>query len=119
MLNTAVASGDTLPAMLMCNMDWDAMKASGLTEDQQLILDAFENYGVEEYVVLEKGDVKIAVTGVFGIDCLACVVNPPLVFENPVEAVKETVAKIQENETVDMIVCVSHSGTWKDEEKSE
>ena len=119
MMNNAVSSGDVLPQMVVCNVDWEGMEAASLTEEQQMLKSAFENYGVEEYVVLEKGDVKIAVTGVFGIDCLACVVNPPLVFENPVEAVKETVAKIQENETVDMIVCVSHSGTWKDEEKSE
>lgn len=119
MMNNAVASGDVLPEMVVCNIDWEAMKSAGLTEEQQILLDAFENYGVKEYLVLEKGDVKVAVTGVFGIDCLACVVNPPLVFKNPVEAVKETVAEIQANEEVDMIVCVSHSGTWDDEEKSE
>ena len=119
MMNNAVASGDVLPEMVVCNIDWEAMKSAGLTEEQQMLLDAFENYGVKEYLVLEKGDVKVAVTGVFGIDCLACVVNPPLIFENPVEAVKETVAEIQANEEVDMIVCVSHSGTWDDEEKSE
>ena len=119
MMNNAVASGDVLPEMVVCNIDWEAMKDAGLTEEQQMLFDAFENYGVKEYLVVEKGDVKVAVTGVFGIDCLACVVNPPLVFENPVEAVKETVAEIQENEDVDMIVCVSHSGTWENEDKSE
>ena len=119
MMNNAVASGDVLPEMVLCNVDWEGMKNAGLTEEQQLLLDAFENFGVKEYIILEKGDVRIAITGVFGIDCLACVVNPPLVFENPVEAVKETVAEIQANEDVDMIVCVSHSGTWEDEEKSE
>ena len=119
MMNNAVASGDVLPEMVLCNVDWEGMKSAGLTEEQQLLLDAFENFGVKEYIILEKGDVRIAITGVFGIDCLACVVNPPLVFENPVEAVKETVAEIQANEDVDMIVCVSHSGTWEDEEKSE
>ena len=119
MMNNAVASGDALPEMVISNVDWDAMKAAGLTEEQQLLLDAFENYGVKEYVVLEKDGINIAVTGLFGVDCLACVVNPPLLFENPVEAMKETVAEIQANEDVDMIVCVSHSGTWEDEEKSE
>ena len=106
MMNNAVASGDVLPEMVLCNVDWEGMKNAGLTEEQQMLWDAFENLGVKEYVILEKGDVRIAVTGVFGIDCLACVVNPPLVFENPVEAVKETVAEIQANEDVDMIVCV-------------
>lgn len=119
MMNHAVESGDPLPEMVISNVDWDAMNAAGLTEDQQMLFDAFENLGVKEYVVLEKGDVKVAVTGLFGKDCLACVVAPPLVFKDPVEGLKETVAKIQENEDVDMIVCVSHSGTWKDKAKSE
>ena len=119
MMNHAVESGDPLPEIVISNVDWDAMNAAGLTEDQQMLFDAFENLGVKEYVMLEKGDVKVAVTGVFGKDCLACVVAPPLVFKDPVQGLKETVAKIQENEDVDMIVCVSHSGTWKDKAKSE
>jgi len=119
MMNTAIASGDTLPAMLLCNMDWDAMRASGLTEDQQLILEAFENYGVKDYIVVDKGGVDIAVIGVFGLDAEACVAQCPVVFSDPVEAVQRVVADIKANEDVDMIVCVSHSGTSSDEDKSE
>ena len=119
MMNSAIASGDTLPAMLLCNMDWDAMKAKGLTEDQQLIWNAFEKYGVKDYMVVNKGGVDIAVIGVFGEDAADCVAQCPVVFEDPVEAVKETVADIKANEDVDMIVCISHSGTWEDEKKSE
>lgn len=119
MMNSAINSGDTLPAMLLCNMDWDGMEAEGLTEDQQLICDAFEKYGVKDYMVVQKGDVDIAVIGVFGQDAADCVAQCPVTFEDPVEAVKETVADIQANEDVDMIVCISHSGTWEDEDKSE
>ena len=119
MLDTAVSSGDPLPAIVVCNVDWDAMEDKGLTEDQKLLETAFENYDIEEYIVVEKGDVKIAITGVFGEDCLDCVPNCPLVFENPVEAVKETVEEIKEEENVDMIVCVSHGGTWEEDDKSE
>ncbi len=119
MMNHAVASGDILPEMVVCNVDWDSMKAAGLTGDQQLLWDAFENYGVEDYIVVEKNDVRIAVTGVFGEDSLSCVPNCPLVFREPVEAVKETVAEIRKKENVDMIVCVSHSGTWEEADKSE
>lgn len=119
MLNNAVASGDALPSIVLCNVDWESMEAAGLTPDQQLIWSAFENYGVRDYIIVEKNDVSIAITGVFGEDCLACVPNCPLLFENPVEAVQDTVAEIQANENVDMIVCVSHSGTWEDEDKSE
>lgn len=119
MLNAAVGSGDVLPELLFCNMDWEAMKASGLTEDQQLIWNAFENYGVKDYIIVQKGDVDIAIIGVFGNDAEACVAQCPVVFRDPVEAVQETVAKIKSTEDVDMIVCVSHSGVSSDEEKSE
>lgn len=119
MLNTAVASGDKLPAMVVCNVDWSAMEEEGLTEDQKLLKEAFANYGVKEYVVVEKNGVKIAVTGIFGEDCLDCVPNCPLKFRDPVVALKETVETIKDKENVDMIACVSHSGTWKDDDKSE
>ena len=119
MLTSAQASGDAVPAMVVCNVDWDAMEAEGLTEGQQRLKDAFDAYGVSDYTVLEKGDVDIAVVGVFGKDALACAPTCELKFEEPIEAVKQTVADIKANEDVDMIVCVSHSGTWEDESKSE
>lgn len=119
MLKSAASSGDVLPELVVCNVDWDAMEAAGISEGQQVIADGFEDYGVKDYVVLKKGDVNIAVLGVFGIDSLACAPTCELTFKDPVEAVKETVAEIKANEDVDMIVCVSHSGTWEDERKSE
>ena len=119
MLTSAQASGDAVPAMVVCNVDWDTMEAEGLTEGQQRLKDAFAAYGVSDYTVLEKGDVDIAVVGVFGKDALACAPTCELKFEDPIEAVKQTVADIKANENVDMIVCVSHSGTWEDESKSE
>ena len=72
MLNSATESGDNLPALVVCNVDWESMEAAGLSEGQQLIRDAFDEYGVSDYVVLEKGDTDIAVVGVFGKDALAC-----------------------------------------------
>lgn len=119
MLTSAQASGDAVPAMVVCNVDWDTMEAEGLTEGQQRLKDAFAAYGVSDYTVLEKGDVDIAVVGVFGKDALACAPTCELKFDDPIEAVKQTVADIKANEDVDMIVCVSHSGTWEDESKSE
>ena len=119
MIDTAVDSGDVLPEFLLCNVDWEAMETAGLTEDQKLIKAAFERLGTKDYMVVDKGGVKIAVLGVFGQDALDCVPNCPIVFEDPVEAVTETVADIKANESVDMIVCISHSGTWSDPDKSE
>ena len=119
MLTTAKDSGEKLPEMVLCNVDWEATLEGENAEDGALLQGAFADYGIKDYVVLQKGDVRIAVTGVFGKDSLACAPTCVLVFKDPVEAVKETVAEIQEKEEVDMIVCVSHSGTWEEESKSE
>lgn len=119
MLNSAVTSGDVLPAIVVCNVDWETMESQGLTEEQQLLKTAFESSNVKDYVVTEKNGVRIAVIGVFGKDALDCVVDPPLLFEDPVEAVKDTVEEIKISEDVDMIACVSHCGTWADAAKSE
>ena len=118
-LNAAEKSGDPVPAMVLCNIDWASMEAEGLTEDQQLLKDAFDSYGMKDYTVVTKGDVKIAVLGVFGEDALSCAPTCVLKFRDISEAAAETVKKIQENEDVDMIICVSHSGTNAEENKSE
>jgi len=119
MLTVAKNSGETVPSLVVCNVDWDSMEKNGLSEGQKQIQSAFENYGVKDYVVVEKGDVKIAVVGVFGVDALKCAPTCELLFKDPVESVKKTVEEIKKNEKVDMIACVSHSGTWEDEKKSE
>ena len=119
MMNNALASNDPLPPMVLCNIDWEGMEAKGFTPEQQLLYESFENYDVKEYIMVEKNGVNIAITGVFGLDAKACVPNCPLDFEDPVEAVKETVAEIKANENADMIICVSHSGTSNNEDKSE
>ena len=119
MLNAAVNSGETLPEIVVCNVDWDAMEKDGLSDGQKQIQSAFETYGVKDYAMVQKGDVKIAVVGVFGKDALECAPTCELSFKDPVEAVKQTVEEIRKNEDADMIACVSHSGTWDDENKSE
>ena len=119
MLTVAKNSGETVPSLVVCNVDWDSMEKAGLSEGQKQIQSAFENYGVKDYVVVQKGDVKIAVVGVFGVDALKCAPTCELLFKDPVESVKKTVEEIKKNENVDMIACVSHSGTWEDEKKSE
>lgn len=118
-LNAAAQSEDSVPALALCNVDWEAMKAEGLTADQQLLEDAFAAYGVRDYIMLDKGGVKIAVLGVFGEDSLACAPTCVLKFKDASEAAAATVKVIQEKEDADMIVCVSHSGTSENPDKSE
>lgn len=118
-LDAAIDSGEPVPAMVLCNIDWKTMETEGLTPDQQLLKDAFDHYGARDYIVVDKGGVKIAILGVFGKDSLACAPTCVLKFRDASEAAAETVKEIQEKEDVDMIVCLSHSGTNADADKSE
>ena len=118
-MNRAVESGDNIPFIIVSNIDWEATYAAEQTAGRQALIEACKNYGVRDYVVIKKGDVNVAIMGIYGKDALGCSPFAELNFKDPVEAAKETVAKIQANETADIIVCLSHSGTWPDPEKSE
>ena len=119
MLYAAQESGDELPQMLLANIDWESMEAEGLTQEQTLLKQAFEDYGMKEYTIIEKGDVKIALFGVFGQDAWDCAPTCALLFEDIITASKRVVAEIEANEDADMIICLSHAGTWEEYEESE
>lgn len=114
MFLNASEKSEALPSFVVCNIDW-----SGESEGSRAIYEAIQTCNLQEYVLLEKGDVRIAVTGIFGRDALECAPTCDLTVLDPIESVKNTVKKIKADEDVDMIVCVSHSGTWSDPEKSE
>lgn len=114
MYRTASKKANLLPYFVVCNIDWTSEN-----EGSSKIYEALKDCNLREYVVLDKGDTRIAVTGVFGKDALECAPTCELTVLDPIESVRSTVEKIDRNEDVDMIVCVSHSGTWSDPEKSE
>ncbi|MCQ2540021.1 MAG: 5'-nucleotidase C-terminal domain-containing protein [Acetatifactor sp.] len=118
-LNVARESGDPLPAMVLSNLDWASMEKKGLTPEQQMLKDAFDAYGMKEYTVITKGDVKIGIFGLFGIDSLACAPTCVLEFRDCIEAATEVVAKLKTQEDVDLVLCISHSGTVDNPKKSE
>ena len=118
-LMTAKNSGEPVPAMIISNLDMEATKAEPQSDARDALLRAFKAYDVKEYRMVQKGDVNIAIMGIYGLDALDCSPFCELIFKDPVEGARETVAKIQANEDADIIICLSHSGTWSDETKSE
>ena len=114
MLESAKNSGEALPQIVVSNID-----KSVTNEGAELLMKGMDDYGVEEYTIIKKGDVKIAVFGIFGKDALKCAPTCELGFVDPIESAKETVKKIKENEEPDMIVCLSHSGVNENVDKSE
>jgi len=119
MTQSALEKGDKLSPMVVCNIDWEKSLVGENTALNSELKTVFEAYGVKPYIMTEKNGVRIAITGVFGKESLKFSPTCTLNFKDPIEAVKETVAQIKANEQADMIVCLSHSGTWADIEKSE
>ena len=112
MLTAAKDSGETVPSLVVCNVDWDSMEKNGLSEGQKQIQSAFENYGVKDYVVVQKGDVKIAVVGVFGVDALKCAPTCELLFKDPVEEVPDLDLIISGHTHTELKEPIQHGNTY-------
>lgn len=104
----------TLPWFVSANIDWEKNDS----KDNRLIKEALEDYGSTAYTIIEREGLKVGVYGVLGQDAEDCAPESGLVFEDIVETSKEVVKEL-EKEDVDMIVCLSHSGTSTDPKKSE
>ena len=107
MLNTARESGDPLPRLVSANVGIKPDRAgrSGLME-------ALNSFPVAPYTVIEKDGLRI---GVFGLLCK--VATHDLIWDEDIEVADQVttarriVKQLQEQEKVDLIVCLSHSGT--------
>lgn len=73
--------------------------------------DAWNNYGVSDYTVLERGGLTVAVFGVLGVDADECAPMSGMEFEPIADAARRVVAEIQEKVKPDYVICLSHSGT--------
>ena len=113
MLNAAVESGDTLPALVCGNYLPPVEGQEGYDPE---LWAAYNAYGVKDYIILERGGVYYAIFGIFGDDADACAPNSGMVYEDPITTAKEIVATaVSECETTygvhPVVICLSHSGT--------
>lgn len=113
MLNAAVKSGDPLPALVCANYLPPVEGQDGYDPE---LWKAYNDYGVKDYVILERGGVYYAIFGIFGVDADDCAPNSGMVFEDPITVAKETVnAAVGECETLygqhPVVICLSHGGT--------
>lgn len=106
MLYSAKNSTGKMPAIVQANYTApkDAQAGQNLTE-------AFVNYPVTPYTVVEKNGVRVAVFGVMGVDSDECAPMSGMVYEPMVDAAKRVVAEIKEKENPHFIICLSHGGT--------
>lgn len=111
-----------LPKMLAANVDWDETLSDPETaENGKNLKKAFEEYGVnEKYTVIKKNGIKIAVFGLLGKEADEFAPESGTYFKDQVNTAKEIVSDIEKNEKdVELIVCLSHSGTSDNSKESE
>ena len=113
MLNAAVDSGDTVPALLEANY-----RPTDDNPDKALIQQAMDNYGVQETMLLERGGVTYGIFGLMGVDSDDCAPTSGFAREDALQAAKRCVDSLKE-QGADLIICLSHSGTNKDPKLSE
>lgn len=117
-LIAAKNSNDKLPEIVSANIDFENF--TGVDEEAVKDLkNAFDNYGVKDYTILEKKGYKIGVFGIIGTEAIS---NAPMAgvnFKDPVETAKNITKILREEEKVDLVIALSHSGTSKNPKKSE
>lgn len=116
MLRAAVDSGDPLPAIVQSNYLPSVNGEEGYNEDAEAVWEAFSAYGVEDYILLERGGIPYVIFGVMGYDSDECAPMSGMVLEDPVETAKAVVeqARAECAQTYGMepvVICLSHSGT--------
>lgn len=112
---TAARKHGQLPAMVLANAVFDAKSPKDDSLEK-----LFQKGLVRPYRVLEKGGLKIGIFGLMGKD--AAEVAPfasPVTFSDPIQAARKMVKILRQDEQVDLVICLSHSGLSKDKDKSE
>lgn len=113
MLSAAVNSGDPVPAMVCANY-----KPAADNPDRDFIQQAMDDYGIKETMLIERGGVTYGIFGITGVDSHDCAPTSGFTLEDPAAAAKRCVEAL-EAQGADFIICLSHSGTASDPEKSE
>ncbi|MBA4396050.1 MAG: bifunctional metallophosphatase/5'-nucleotidase [Syntrophus sp. (in: bacteria)] len=106
MLRIAGSKGGRLPAIVASNIVFSGDAA------ENALKEAFRQYPVKDYIVLERNGLRIGLFGLMGKDAAHdAPFARPVTFADPVTSARRVVEILKNTEKVDVIVCLSHSGT--------
>ncbi len=116
MLQKAKSSGDLLPNLVVSNLELDPGSVS-----TRPLIDALKAYPAKDYAIIEKNGLKVGVFGLLGQDAAHdMILDSGLEVTDQIEMAKRVTSILRETEKVDVIVCLSHSGTLsKDDPEDE
>ncbi len=117
-LQAACRSQGPLPQIVQSNTEFPAGPDGTCTPSLLALKQAYEDYGVKDYVIIENAGLKIGVFGLMGSDAASNAPMSEVNFADPVEHARRVVKSLNEA-GADLILCLSHSGTWPDRDVSE
>jgi 5'-nucleotidase/UDP-sugar diphosphatase len=121
-LEAALLGGGRLPLITQANYQIpDKLKARGQysLDDQSIdnlekLHQALQDYGIQPYLVLERNGLKIGIFGLMGKAAVAHTTASNLQFADAVTTARQVVDHLRIEEKVDLVICLSHSGTNAD-----
>ena len=114
MLEAAKNSGEYIPQIVDANF-LPAVEGSNLI-DPAVYTQALDEFGVKDYIIIERDGVYFAVFGIFGYDAEDCAPNSGMAMADPVTTAQQTVDAavaecLAEYGKEPVVICLSHSGT--------
>ena len=116
MLNVAADCGDAVPAIVDANYLPPEEGEEGYGADAETVWNALDNYGVKDYIILERGGVYYVLFGLTGFDSDDCAPNSGMILDDPAQ----TAQRIVDEATAEcwdtygcqpLVIALSHSGT--------
>ena len=116
MLNVAADCGETVPAIVDANYLPPEAGEDGYGTDAEAVWSALGNYGVEDYIILERGGIYYVLFGLTGFDSDDCAPNSGMILDDPAQTAQRVVdearAECWETYGVQpLVIALSHSGT--------
>ena len=106
-LIAAKNSNERLPEIVASNTQFTLENNPELDKLEE----AFNEFGVKDYIVVDKGGLKIGIFGLMGIEADSNAPMAEVDFPNMIQESKRVVKILREKEQVDVVVALSHSGT--------
>jgi 5'-nucleotidase/UDP-sugar diphosphatase len=113
-LSAAVNSGDRMPQIVQSNVVFPTDENGKLTPSLAKLQSAYKEIGVKDYTVIERNGIRIGIFGIIGEDAAVKAPMSEVKFGDPAKSAKRVVDTLKQKEKVDLIVCLSHTGTWAD-----
>lgn len=118
-LDSAKSSGDNLPVIVASNTFFPYDKDEILNPSLEKLKKSMDDYGVKEYIILNKNGVKVGIFGLMGKDADSNAPMAQVEFKDIVASSKKIVDLLENKEKVDLIIALSHTGTDEKQSKSE